>query len=87
MQNLCWSCHRCNLNKGPNLSGIDPVSNEVVRLFNPRLQEWSRHFRWDGAELFGMTKIGRATVAVLDMNEPQRVQLRFALIDAGDWTE
>ena len=42
--NRCWSCHRCNLHKGPNLSGRDPLTGHVVRLFNPRRQLWNRHF-------------------------------------------
>jgi len=85
--NLCWSCHRCNLNKGPNLSGIDPLTEEIVHLYHPRRQLWSRHFRWDGPYLVGLTKSGRATIAVLDINEPQRVQLRSGLMDEGEWLE
>jgi hypothetical protein len=34
--NLAWACHRCNRHKGPNLSGIDPETQEIVQLFNPR---------------------------------------------------
>ena len=83
--NLCWSCHRCNLKKGPNLSGVDPLTEEIAPLFHPRRQMWSRHFRWNGPHLIGLTKSGRATIAVLDMNEPQRVQLRSRLMDEGEW--
>jgi hypothetical protein len=74
--NRCWSCHRCNLRKGPNLSGRDPLTGKVVRLFNPRRQRWSRHFEWLGSILVGQTATGRATIAALDINNPQRVQLR-----------
>lgn len=81
--NLTLSCHHCNLFKGPNLSGIDPESNEVVRLFHPRLQNWNRHFRWDGPRLVGKTKAGRATVRVLNFNDSDRVTLRESLIAAG----
>ena len=28
--NLALACHRCNLQKGPNLTGIDPLTGEVV---------------------------------------------------------
>ena len=34
--NLALSCLRCNLHKGPNLSGIDPADDRIVTLFNPR---------------------------------------------------
>jgi hypothetical protein len=85
--NRCWSCHRCNLQKGPNLSGRDPLTGNVVRLFDPRTQSWKRHFERVGAVLVGRTQTGRATVAVLDMNDPNRVELRQILMDEGDWPE
>lgn len=81
--NLAWACHHCNLHKGPNLSGIDPETGKMVRLFHPRKHKWDRHFRWDGAILVGRTPIGRATVAVLGINLPNRLALREALIDEG----
>jgi hypothetical protein len=77
--NRCWSCHRCNFRKGPNLSGRDPRTGRIVRLFNPRRQRWERHFRWVGVVLVGITSTGRATIAVLDINNPRRVQLRLEL--------
>jgi hypothetical protein len=83
--NLCLSCDRCNLNKGPNLSGIDPDTDNIVLLFHPRQQRWSRHFRWDGPILVGLTQTGRATIAVLDINNPERVELREHLIEAGEF--
>ena len=86
-ENRAWSCHRCNFCKGPNLSGRDPLTDNVVRLFDPRQQVWKRHFEWLGALIVGRTQTGRATVAVLDMNDPQRVELRQMVMDDGDWPE
>lgn len=80
---LCYACLRCNLHKGPNLAGIDQKTKKLTRLFNPRRHLWSRHFRWEGAVLLGKTAVGRATVAVLAMNDPERVALRQELIDQG----
>jgi hypothetical protein len=85
LNNRCWSCHRCNLKKGPNLSGQDPLTEKVVTLFNPRRQRWERHFEWSGPILVGRTATGRATVLVLDINESQRVELRRLLIHQGEW--
>ena len=85
--NRCWSCHRCNLHKGPNLSGRDPLTGNVVLLYNPRRQSWKRHFEWFGAALVGRTQTGRATIAVLDINDPQRVRLRQMLMESGEWFE
>lgn len=87
ISNLCWCCNRCNLHKGPNLSGRDPLSATIVRLFNPRRQSWNRHFEWFGAVLVGRTKTGRATVAVLNINDQQRVDLRRILRENGEWQD
>jgi hypothetical protein len=80
---LAWSCHFCNLSKSSNLSGRDVVSGRIVRLFNPRRQRWTRHFAWDGPQLVGLTPCGRATIAVLNINAPHRIELRELLISAG----
>ena len=81
--NLAFSCLRCNLYKGPNLSGIDPENSKVVLLFDPRRQFWDEHFRWDGARIAGLTPEGRATISVMAMNARERVALRQALILEG----
>lgn len=79
--NLAWACFSCNLRKGPNLSGLDPVSGELMRLFHPRTDVWEQHFAWKGAWLQGKTSIGRTTIAVLDINHPDAVAVREALLD------
>jgi hypothetical protein len=83
--NLALACVPCNLHKGPNLSGIDPLTGKIVRLFDPRRQRWRRHFRWNGALLEGRTLSGRATVEVLRINLAIRVALRQSLIDNGEF--
>ena len=77
--NLAPGCFRCNSHKGSNLSGTDPGTGRMERLFHPRADEWKTHFRWRGALLVGKTAIGRATIAVLNMNRPDLVTLRRAL--------
>jgi hypothetical protein len=81
--NLALSCPKCNRKKGPNLSSVDPLSQSVVALFNPRKDVWSQHFRWNGPLVVGLTAVGRATIALLDLNEEERVRLRQALIAEG----
>jgi HNH endonuclease len=81
--NLALSCFHDNSHKGSNIAGIDPRSREVIPLFNPRRQAWERHFRWRGAYLMGRTAIGRATVAVLNINDSFRVELRRRLMEEG----
>jgi hypothetical protein len=73
----------CNRHKGSNLSGIDPKTDLLTRLFHPRRHAWSYHFRWDGAKLRGRTAIGRTTIRVLKINALLRVILREELIAAG----
>jgi hypothetical protein len=82
-QNLALCCGRCNYRKGPNISGIDPQTQQMCRLFNPRLDGWGTHFRYEGAVLGGITDIGRTTIAVLAINEAVRLAVRKALLDAG----
>ena len=79
LNNLAWSCHHCNLHKGPNLTGLDPESGAIAPLFHPRRDLWAEHFAWVGVELHGLTPAGRATIAVLRINAPPRLELRALL--------
>ncbi len=81
--NLALSCYYDNSFKGSDLTGIDPHTRRVTRLFNPRRHRWSRHFRWNGPLLVGRTSVGRTTVVLLQINHPLRVEHREALIAAG----
>ena len=81
--NLALSCAYDNAYKGANIAGIDPRTGRLTKLFHPRRHKWQRHFRWDGPILVGRTPIGRATVAVLVINHPLRVEQRQELIGAG----
>jgi hypothetical protein len=82
--NLAGSCFYCNTFKGPNLSGIDYKTGKIVRLFHPRRHKWSAHFAWDGPVLIGKTAMGRATIAVLQINHPDAIAAREALfIESG----
>ena len=76
LENLAWACPRCNLQKANRAEVQDPATDDQVRLFHPRTDAWDEHFRWDGYELRGRSKIGLATVAALDLNHPRRVRVR-----------
>ncbi len=80
-ENLALACFACNHHKGPNIAGIDPDTGEVTRLYHPRRDRWDEHFAWQGPLLTGRTPVGRATVAVLEMNVAHRVALRQQLLD------
>jgi hypothetical protein len=82
--NLALACHRCNLSKSSNLTGIDPKTGKLTPLFHPRKRRWRAHFRFDGATITGTTAVGRATVATLGMNDSRRIELRAALLELGE---
>jgi hypothetical protein len=81
--NLALACHHCNLHKGPNLTGIDVQTGQIVPLFHPRQQTWDDHFSRQGTQILGISAVGRATVAVLAMNDRERVKLRSVLLARG----
>ena len=74
--NLSLACRPCNEAKGTDLCGVDPATGAVVRLFDPRRQRWTDHFRQDGGRVVGLTDCGRATVRLLEMNRRKRIELR-----------
>jgi len=83
--NLALSCFYCNSFKGPNIAGIDPNGDAsvAVQLFHPRREDWERHFEWTGAILCGKTAKGRATIAVLKINDFDSVEVRKVLFELG----
>lgn len=87
LSNLALACFYCNNYKGPNIAGLDRMTSEIVRLFNPRIDIWSDHFRWNGAVLTGKTAIARVTLQVLNINRADSVLLRECLIREPSWFE
>jgi len=81
--NLALACAYCNERKGTNIASIDPATGRLVPLFNPRQERWSRHFRWAGARLVGLTAVGRATVLLFGINHAINLALRRSLIAEG----
>lgn len=76
--NLGLACIDCNLHKGSNLTGIDPLTDAVTPLFHPRKLRWDDHFRWEGIHIVGQTEVGRTTIRVLCMNSDEQLELRMA---------
>lgn len=85
VSNLAWACARCNALKGTDLSGVDPDSNRVVRLFHPRRDRWGEHYRVAGLRIEPLTAKGRATAWLLEFNAEERLELRGAFRDLGFW--
>lgn len=82
-ENLAWACHVCNNLKGSNLSSVDIETGRIVRLFHPRRDRWTRHFRLESGQIVPVTAVGRVTEYLLQFNHPHTVKTRRALIKAG----
>lgn len=83
--NLSLACIGCNGRKYNKTDGIDPVSGRDAPLFNPRVDRWSEHFRWnaDSTRIIGITAKGRATEQELALNRQNLVRLRTVLRRVG----
>lgn len=85
LENLCLACANCNLSKSVAVRAFDPLSQQIVHLFNPRQQRWNDHFRWAdrGLRVEGITPVGRATAERLKMNQDRVVAARARWVQAG----
>jgi HNH endonuclease len=78
--NLWLACRQCNLSKGIKIKGSDTITFKREKIFNPRKQIWSKHFKFseDKTEIIGRTNCGRATVSALQLNSDlQRTAREF----------
>jgi 5-methylcytosine-specific restriction endonuclease McrA len=41
--NLWLACKLCNDHKSDRLDASDPLTDQIVALFNPRTQQWTEH--------------------------------------------
>jgi HNH endonuclease len=71
LDNLALACRRCNERRYNFVAGIDPETQAIVPIFNPRQQQWTEHFAWtiDGTVIQGSTSVGRTTCVRLDLND------------------
>src|SRR5947209_18009610 len=73
---LIIACPGCNLHKADRTTAVDPATGEQVPLFHPIRQRWSEHFRFKGYEMEAWTPVGRATVAMLNLNHVRGQRIR-----------
>ncbi len=75
LDNLALACFHCNRHKSSHQAALDPKTQQLTPLFNPRTQEWSKHFIWsaDTLTILGVSAIGRATITALKLNR-ERIQ-------------
>jgi 5-methylcytosine-specific restriction endonuclease McrA len=84
-ENLWLACSLCNDSRNNRIVGLDVVTGALVRLFDPRRHSWSEHFSLtpEGDRIVGQTPVGRATVAMLNLNRPLLVKARQAWVAVG----
>jgi len=78
LANLAWACPGCNLKKSDHTEVIDPMTGQIVRLFDPRRDVWSEHFSFEEFQIVPLTSIGRAMVEAFDLNHLRRQRIRRA---------
>ena len=84
-ENLALACQRCNNLKHTFTHALDPISGALVPLYNPRIDNWHSHFRWNKTftVIHGITPIGRATIIRLQVNRQSLVNLRQVFTPLG----
>ncbi|HFA48919.1 MAG TPA: HNH endonuclease [Bacteroidetes bacterium] len=83
--NLCLCCQGCNNFKYTKIKSIDPKTQKMVQLFNPRTNSWKDHFKWNENHtvIIGITKTGRSTVEALKLNRTYLLNQRVLYIAHG----
>jgi len=83
-ENRALSCLQCNGKKSDKINGVDPMTGRIERLFNPRRDNWNKHFylNQNTGVITGLTPIGRVTIKELGINEPEQIATRLRLLNA-----
>jgi hypothetical protein len=85
--NLAYACVICNRHKGSDVASIEPLSGDVIRLFDPRHDRWADHFWLDGARIEPISSIGSVTARLLQLNAPERISERRLLQSVGHYPQ
>ncbi|MBD2325654.1 HNH endonuclease signature motif containing protein [Alkalinema sp. FACHB-956] len=81
--NLAYACIFCNRYKGSDIGSIIWETQEFIRFYNPRRDQWSEHFRLEQSTIMPVSSIGEVTVRILGFNDRNRLMERQILIDQG----
>jgi hypothetical protein len=85
-ENTAFACRGCNIHKRDYVEGLDFLSGKIVRLFDPRNDNWYEHFSWsdDFTLMVGLTAVGRATIDLLRLNREGLINQRTILYAYGE---
>ena len=65
------------------MGSFDPQTGELVPFFNPRTQDWKKHFELEKGAIRALTAEARVTVKILRFNDEERITERQRLINLG----
>jgi len=82
--NLAYSCFYCNNSKGTDL-GTNLDSDEIIRFFNPRKDDWLNHFELSKHLILPKSAIAKATIKILGVNGEERLEERLAFYESGNY--
>lgn len=82
-ENLAYACPHCNQAKGSDLTTFLDSYQDIVSLYNPRVHIWNEHFAVENGEIIPNSRIGQATVKLLQFNQPERLIHRQILSEDG----
>lgn len=83
--NLAYACSYCNRNKGSDIGSIVAETQQFCRFFNPRIDQWTDHFKLDGIRITALTSIGKVTAHILGFNHVDRLIERGELAVLGEY--
>lgn len=81
--NLAYACPPCNRAKGSDIGSIIEATGILTRLYNPRIDTWSQHFKLDGFKILPISEIGKVTAKILRFNDDERCREREILRERG----
>ncbi len=89
LNHLAYACRRCNERRYNFVAGYDPITKAIVPLFNPRQQQWGKHFAWsvDGEKIIATSPVGRATLSRLDLNDERYSEEDSIQSTRGLWVQ
>ena len=79
---MALSCTIFNKHKGSDLASIDPETDKLTSLYNPRKEKWQKHFRIEDSQIIALTPEGRVTARLLKFNRNERCEERKLLMGA-----
>jgi hypothetical protein len=85
LDNLAYACAFCNRAKGSDIGSIVWTTGQFSRFFNPRLDQWGKHFVINQATINALTEIGEVTARILNFNHNDRLLERRTLYETGKY--